>query len=61
MIPAPDPPGRAVRAVLAASPGHPAELSRRFARASTPRVREMLETLAALGQARLDPDGRYRT
>ncbi len=49
----------ALRAVLATAPGRPAELSRRFGRASTAKVREMLETLAVLGQARLDTDGRY--
>ncbi len=49
----------ALRAVLATSPGRPAELSRRFSRAGTAKVRDMLETLAALGQARLDADGRY--
>ena len=49
----------ALRAVLAVSPGRPPELSRRFHRASTLKIRDMLETLAALGQARLDPDGRY--
>ncbi len=49
----------ALRGVLATSPGRPAELSRRFSRASTAKVRDMLETLAALGQARLDADGRY--
>ncbi len=49
----------ALRAVLAASPGKPADLSRRFQRASAGKVRAMLETLAALGQARLAEDGRY--
>ena len=48
----------ALRAVLATSPGRPADLSRRFARASTAKVRDMLETLAALGQARRDDEGR---
>jgi len=50
----------ALRAVLATSPGRPIDLSRRFARANTAKVREMLETLAALGQARLGTDGRYQ-
>ncbi len=50
----------ALRGVLAATPGHPADLSRRFKRAPTAKVRAMLETLAVLGQARRDPDGRYR-
>ena len=49
----------ALRAALAASPGKPADLTRRFDSASAAKVREMLETLAALGQARLGPDGRY--
>ena len=50
----------ALRAALAAAPGRPDELARRFRRARTDKVREMLETLAALGQARPAPDGRYR-
>jgi hypothetical protein len=50
----------ALRAILAASPGKPADLSRRFDRANTTKVRAMLETLVALGQARLGADGQYR-
>ncbi len=50
----------ALRAALAASPGHPADLSRRFDRAPALKMREMLETLAALGQAHRDGEGRYR-
>ena len=50
----------ALRAALAAAPGHPGDLSRRFERAPTPKVGEMLETLAALGQAHRDAEGRYR-
>lgn len=49
----------ALRAVLAASPGRPIDLSRRFSRASPTKVRTMLETLAALGQARQDANGEY--
>ncbi|HXU24296.1 MAG TPA: hypothetical protein VN697_09725 [Tepidiformaceae bacterium] len=49
----------ALRALLAAGPARPTELSRRFRRANTGKVREMLETLAALGQARRGDDGRY--
>ncbi len=49
----------ALRAILAVSPGKPADLSRRFQRAKTTKVHDMLETLVALGQARLGPDGRY--
>ncbi len=50
----------ALRAALAAAPGRPDELARRFRRARTDKVREMLETLAALGQARPASDGRYQ-
>ena len=50
----------ALRAALAAVPGRPDELARRFRRVRTDKVREMLETLAALGQARSTPDGRYQ-
>ena len=49
----------ALRATLAATPGRPADLSRRFTRANPAKISEMLETLAALGQARRAPDGRY--
>jgi hypothetical protein len=49
----------ALRALLAAGPARPAELSRRFRRANSGKVREMLETLTALGQARRGEDGRY--
>jgi hypothetical protein len=49
----------ALRAALAALPGKPADLTRRFESANAAKVREMLETLAALGQARLGIDGRY--
>ena len=51
----------ALRSLLATTPGHPADLSRRFKRAPAAKIRAMLETLTALGQARRDPDGRYRT
>ncbi len=50
----------ALRSLLASTPVRPADLSRHFQRASTAKVRAMLETLAVLGQARRDPDGRYR-
>ena len=50
----------ALRAALGAAPGRPEELARRFRRARTDTVREMLETLAALGQARAAPDGSFR-
>ncbi len=49
----------ALRAVLASSPGQAQELSRRFARANAAKVRDMLETLVALGQAQRGDDGRY--
>ncbi len=49
----------ALRAVLATSPGKPADLSRRFARANPNKIRDMLQTLTALGQARRNGDGRY--
>jgi hypothetical protein len=49
----------ALRAALAAGPGKPADLTRHFDRAPAARVRDMLETLAALGQASRDADGRY--
>jgi len=50
----------ALRSLLAATPGHPADFTRRFKRAPAAKVRAMLETLAVLGQARRDADGRYR-
>ncbi|GAB0120192.1 type IIL restriction-modification enzyme MmeI [Acidisoma sp. 7E03] len=50
----------ALRGLLATAPGKPAELSRRFRGATPARLRDMLETLVALGQARLGPDGRYQ-
>jgi len=49
----------ALRAVLAANPGAPADLSRRFQRAKPKAIATMLETLAALGQARRAADGRW--
>lgn len=48
-----------LRAALAAGPATPAHLARRFKGARAPRVRDMLETLAALGQAREAGAGRY--
>ena len=50
----------ALRAALVAAPGRPDELARRFRRARSDTVREMLETLVALGQARPAADGRYQ-
>ncbi len=49
----------ALRAALVAAPGRPDELARRFRRARSDTVREMLKTLVALGQARPAADGRY--
>jgi hypothetical protein len=49
----------ALRAVLAASPARPADLQRHFERAPIAKIRDMLTTLAALGQARQDAEGRY--
>ena len=49
----------ALRTALSLSPGRPANLSRRFQRAQPAKVRRMLATLAALGQARVGADGRY--
>ncbi len=49
----------ALRAVLAVAPGGAGELARRFVRAPQGKVGEMLETLAALGQARRGADGRF--
>ena len=50
----------ALRSLLVTTPGHPVDLARRFARAPAAKVRAMLETLAVLGQAKQNPDGRYR-
>ena len=50
----------ALRSLLATAPGHPADFTRRFKRAPAAKIRAMLETLAVLGQAKRDPDGRYR-
>ena len=49
----------ALRAALATSPEKPADLSRRFSRANTAKIRAMLATLTALGQASRSADGRY--
>ena len=51
----------AVRAVLDAcnAPATPEQVARRFTRARTERVAELLETLASLGQCRQAPDGRF--
>ncbi len=50
----------ALRAALASAPGKPADLSRRFQRASAAKIGAMLETLVALGQARQAHDGRFQ-
>ncbi len=49
----------ALRAALTLSAGHPADLARRFRRAPTRKIQEMLETLTALGQAHKAADGSY--
>ena len=49
----------ALRAALGAAPATPAELARRFARAPRNRMKEMLEALVAMGQARPVAGGRY--
>ena len=49
----------ALRAALGAAPATPAEIARRFARAPRNRMKEMLEALVAMGQARPLPGGRY--
>lgn len=52
---------RAVRAVLQSrgQPALPAEIAKSFAGAQAEKVAELLETLAALGQARLASEGKY--
>ena len=52
---------RAVQRALAADdrPATPSEVAKRFSRARKTDVEQILETLAALGQARLTDDGRY--
>lgn len=52
---------RAVRQALAASMGvvTPEQLAKKFARANAPRVRELLQTLVSLGQAREVEEGRF--
>lgn len=52
---------RGVRAALAVQPGPatPADIARAFNRANKTRVQELLETLAALGQAKDVGEGRY--
>ena len=49
----------ALRAALGAAPATPAEVARRFARAPRNRMKEMLEALVAMGQARPVAGGRY--
>lgn len=49
----------ALRAALGAAPATPAEVARRFSRAPRNRMKEMLEALVAMGQARPLPGGRY--
>lgn len=48
-----------LRAALVAAPGSPADVSKRFQKASAKKVGEMLQTLVALGQARTMPEGRF--
>ncbi len=48
-----------LRAALAGHPATPTELTRRFVRAPRTRMKEMLEALVAMGQARQVGDGRY--
>lgn len=50
---------KALRAALAGAPGTAQNLARRFRRAPSPKIRDMLETLAALGQAHRAQDGSY--
>ena len=52
---------RAIRAALTEqpAPATPQQLARAFKRAPAKRVEELLETLAALGQARKTDDNRY--
>jgi len=52
---------RAASAALAQAPGplRDTEVARRFTRAPASRVREIMEALVAVGQARRLPDGRY--
>ena len=62
--PWPKPLSEQVRAIRAALAGHPApatpqQLARAFKQAPAKRVEELLETLAALGQARKTEDNRY--
>ncbi|MEO8713875.1 MAG: hypothetical protein ABI369_02570, partial [Acetobacteraceae bacterium] len=49
----------ALRAALAARPAAPADIARRFAKAPRHRMKDMLEALVAMGQARRTDDGRY--
>ncbi|MFO1349731.1 MAG: type IIL restriction-modification enzyme MmeI [Gammaproteobacteria bacterium] len=50
---------QAVRGMLTGAPANTAEIARQFERAKPERVAELLETLAALGQARILEDGRF--
>ncbi len=52
---------KALRAALAEQPGpvRPEQIARSFKRAQTKKVAELLETLAALGQARVTEDNRF--
>ena len=52
---------KALRAALAEQPGpvRPEQIARSFKRAQTKKVTELLETLAALGQARVTEDNRF--
>jgi hypothetical protein len=50
----------ALRSSLAAAPGKPADIARRFAKATPARIQDMLETLVSYGQAHRDASGAYR-
>jgi hypothetical protein len=49
----------ALRAALSGGPATPSEVARHFKKAPVRRLREMLRTLTALGQAREAPGGRF--
>jgi hypothetical protein len=50
-----------LRAANASGPATPADLARRFAKAPRNKMKEMLEALVAMGQARQISDGRFVT
>lgn len=49
----------ALRTALSAHPATPADLARRFDKAPRNRMKEMLEALVAMGQARQIDGGRF--